>query len=86
MLGCLLAAGVLVAGAGMAVLRTGAAPGSAPLVMSRKSGALFVRVGEALHPVTNLASARLILSPNSGPSRASTTSISTSTRPGRAQR
>lgn len=61
MLGCLLAAGVLVAGAGMAVLRTGAAPGSAPLVMSRKSGALFVRVGEALHPVTNLASARLIL-------------------------
>lgn len=60
-LGCLLAAGVLVAGAGLAVLRPGAAPGSAPLVMSRKSGALFVRMGDALHPVANLASARLIL-------------------------
>ena len=61
LLGCLLAAGVLIVGAGMAVLRPTAGPGSAPLVMSRQSGALFVRIGDSLHPVANLASARLIL-------------------------
>lgn len=32
----------------------------APIVMARESGALYVRVGRALHPVPNLASARLV--------------------------
>lgn len=34
--------------------------GSAPIVMARESGALYVRVDDTLHPVQNLASARLI--------------------------
>lgn len=32
----------------------------APILMGRRSGALYVRVGNTLHPVFNLASARLI--------------------------
>lgn len=38
-----------------------AGPGDSPLVMSRQSGALFVRVADRLRPVTNLVSADLIL-------------------------
>jgi type VII secretion protein EccB len=34
--------------------------GTAPIVMARESGALYVRVDDTLHPVQNLASARLI--------------------------
>lgn len=59
--GCLLALALLVGSAAMAVLRPAAGPGGAPLVMARGSGALFVRVGEDLRPVANMASARLIL-------------------------
>jgi type VII secretion protein EccB len=36
-------------------------PGDAAVVMSRQSGALFVRVDDQLRPVANLTSARLIL-------------------------
>ena len=56
-----LALALLVGSAAMAVLRPAAGPGGAPLVMARGSGALFVRVGEDLRPVANMASARLIL-------------------------
>ena len=59
--GCLLVVAVLAGSVGMAVLRPAVGPGSAPLVMSRRSGALFVRVGDGLQPVANLASAQLIL-------------------------
>ncbi|MDH6244725.1 type VII secretion protein EccB [Mycobacterium sp. OTB74] len=34
--------------------------GDAPIVMARETGALYVRMGPTLHPVLNLASARLI--------------------------
>ena len=34
-------------------------PGSAPIVMARESGAVYVRLADALHPAFNLASARL---------------------------
>ena len=34
--------------------------GAAPILAGRPSGALYVRVGDTLHPVLNLASARLI--------------------------
>jgi type VII secretion protein EccB len=34
--------------------------GEAPIVMARETGALYVRMGPTLHPVLNLASARLI--------------------------
>ena len=61
LVGCLLTVGVVVGGAVATVLRPDAEPGDASLVMSRQSGALFVRVDATLRPVANLASARLIL-------------------------
>jgi type VII secretion protein EccB len=58
--GCVLAAIVVAVCAILAFLRPNTAMGDAPIVMSRESGALYVRVGDTLHPVMNLASARLI--------------------------
>ena len=57
--GCACAVAVAVVTVGLAVLRPVA--GDAPLVMSRQSGELFVRVGDDLRPVANLASAYLVL-------------------------
>jgi type VII secretion protein EccB len=47
----------------------GPQPGSAtgPILMEKQSGALYVRLGETLHPVLNLASARLIVKANADP-------------------
>ena len=60
----LVAGAVLVALAAVAqVVVSAVAPRGvpdAPIVMARESGALYVRVGHALHPVLNLASARLV--------------------------
>ncbi|MEB3034489.1 type VII secretion protein EccB [[Mycobacterium] nativiensis] len=61
-----LAAGALlsvlvVAGAGvLAVLRPQPDLGDAPILLDRAAGALYVRIGDTVHPVFNLASARLI--------------------------
>lgn len=58
-------------GAGLlALLRPAADPGEAPVLRS-DSGALFVRVGETIHPVANLASARLVLGQPADPARIS---------------
>jgi type VII secretion protein EccB len=57
--GCVLAIVVVAACAILAFLRPNAGLGDAAIVMSRDSGALYVRVGDTLHPVLNLASARL---------------------------
>jgi type VII secretion protein EccB len=57
--GCACAVAIGVVTVGLAVLRPVA--GDAPLVMSRQSGELFVRVGDDLRPVANLASAYLVL-------------------------
>src|SRR5579875_2267684 len=63
-----LVATIVVAGcAVLALLRPQGALGNAPIVMARLSGALYVRVGDTLHPVLNLASARLITASNSNP-------------------
>lgn len=67
MAGTALAAVVAVGCAGLAVLRPPAAVGNAPIVLGRESGALYVRVGETLHPVLNLASARLIAASDADP-------------------
>lgn len=61
----LLAGGVLAALAMavcaiLALVRPQGAIGSAPIVMARESGALYVRIDDTLHPVLNLASARLV--------------------------
>jgi type VII secretion protein EccB len=58
--GCVLAAIVVAVCAILAVVRPNTAVGDAAIVVSRESGALYVRVGDTLHPVLNLASARLI--------------------------
>lgn len=44
----------------LAVLRPQPVLGDAPIVLDRATGALYVRVGDTMHPVYNLASARLI--------------------------
>jgi len=44
----------------LAVLRPQPVLGDAPIVLDRATGALYVRIGDTVHPVYNLASARLI--------------------------
>ncbi len=51
----------------LAVLRPVPTASNAPILMERRSGALYVRLGETLHPVLNLASARLIARTNADP-------------------
>ena len=65
--GCVLAA-IGVAGCAIfALVKPQGTPGSAPIVMARESGALYVRVGDTLHPVFNLSSAHLIARTNAAP-------------------
>lgn len=58
--GCVLAVVAVAICAILAFLRPDAAVGDAAIVMARESGALYVRVGDTLHPVLNLASAHLV--------------------------
>lgn len=51
----------------LALLRPQGAVGDASIVLAKDSGALYVRVGDRLHPVLNLASARLIVGAPEGP-------------------
>jgi ESX secretion system ATPase EccB len=62
----------------LAVLRPQPDVGTAPIVMESKSGALYVRLGERLHPVPNLASARLIAKTNADPQPIATSELSRS--------
>ncbi|OPX07099.1 type VII secretion protein EccB [Mycobacterium sp. AT1] len=74
-LGGLLAALVLAAGVVVGLVRGTGVPDSAPIVMARETGALYVRVGDALHPVPNLASARLVARSAADPVAAGQASI-----------
>jgi type VII secretion protein EccB len=65
--GSVLAVITLAGCAVLAVVRPQPAADNAPIVMGKQSGALYVRVGETLHPVLNLASARLIVRANADP-------------------
>ncbi|OBK70469.1 type VII secretion protein EccB [Mycobacterium sp. 1274761.0] len=58
--GCVLAVVVVAAVAILAFLRPSPGLGDAAIVMTRDSGALYVRVGDTWHPVMNLSSARLV--------------------------
>ena len=58
--GCALAAIAVAACAILAFFEPRGDVGSAPIVMARESGALYVRIGDTMHPALNLASARLI--------------------------
>jgi len=61
LVGCVVAIVALGACAVLAVLRPQGAPGDALIVAERESGALYVRIDDTMHPVPNLASARLIV-------------------------
>jgi len=67
MAGSVLAIILLAGCALMAVVRPQPASTTAPIVMGKRSGALYVRIGKTLHPVLNLASARLIVKTNADP-------------------
>src|SRR5271156_3752294 len=65
--------------AGCAVLaRLRPQPGfaTAPILMEKQSGALYVRLGDTLHPVLNLASARLIAKTNADPQPTTASALS----------
>ena len=78
--GVILAVIIVVACAVLAFLRPPGALGSAPVVMVRDSGALYVRVGDTVHPVLNLASARLIAGTPANPEVVSAAAIINSKR------
>jgi type VII secretion protein EccB len=67
MAGLALAVMVLAGCAVLALLRPQPSLATAPILMEKQSGALYVRLGETLHPVLNLASARLIARTNADP-------------------
>ncbi|MCV6969687.1 type VII secretion protein EccB [Mycobacterium bohemicum] len=66
-LGCVLAAVATAGCALLAFLRPQPALERAQIVVTRESGALFVRVGDTWHPVLNLASARLVAATPASP-------------------
>lgn len=66
-LGCVVAVIVVAGCAVLGLLRPQVALDRAQIVVSRESGALFVRVGDVWHPVLNLASARLIAATAAAP-------------------
>ena len=78
--GGVLATLAVAAGAVVGLLRPQGVPESAPIVIARDTGALYVRVDDTLHPVLNLASARLIARSASDPVAASEVSIASAKR------
>lgn len=78
--GCMLAAIVVAACAILAFIRPQGSLGSAPIVMVRDSGALYVRIGDVLHPVPNLASARIIARSAANPVVVAETTIASAKR------
>lgn len=64
----------------LALVRPQGLPESAPIVMARESGALYVRIGDVLHPVLNLASARLVARTAATPVMAAQKSIAEAKR------
>ncbi len=73
--GGVLAVLVVAAAAVLGLVRPQGVPDSAPIVIARDTGALYVRVGDTLHPVLNLVSARLIARSASDPVPAGEASI-----------
>jgi type VII secretion protein EccB len=78
--GCVLAVIAIAGCAIVAVVRPQGALGSAPIVMTRESGALYVRIGDTMHPVLNLSSARLIAGNPASPEAVSEAAINRANR------
>jgi type VII secretion protein EccB len=60
----------------LALMRPQPGAETAPIVMESQSGALYVRLGDTLHPVLNLASARLIAKTNADPQAMAASALS----------
>jgi type VII secretion protein EccB len=73
--GCVLAAIGIAGCAVVALIAPRGSPGDAQIVMARESGAVYVRLGDALHPAFNLASARLVARTDAAPVVVSEASI-----------
>lgn len=73
--GALLAVIIVAACAILAFFRPPGALGNAPIVIVRDTGALYVRIGDVVHPVLNLASARLIAGTPANPEAVSVSAI-----------
>ncbi|MGV0792785.1 type VII secretion protein EccB [Mycolicibacterium sp. XJ1819] len=73
--GGVLAAIVVAVCAVLAVMQPRATVGTEPIVVVRETGALYVRIGETVHPVLNLASARLIAGVTGQPSPVSASAL-----------
>ncbi|MEX3768463.1 type VII secretion protein EccB, partial [Mycolicibacterium fortuitum] len=65
--GCVLAAVAIAVMAVLSLMRSGSVPGDAQVLMARDSGGLYVRIDDTVHPVPNLASARLIVGAPANP-------------------
>ncbi|QZH57843.1 type VII secretion protein EccB [Mycolicibacterium farcinogenes] len=65
--GCVLTAIAVAVCAVLALVHPGSAPGDAPILMARDTGALYVRIDDTVHPVANLVSARLIVGSPANP-------------------
>ena len=78
--GCVLAVIAIAGCAILAFVRPQGTLGSAPIVMTRESGALYVRIGDTMHPVLNLASARLIAGNPANPEVVSESAITNAKR------
>ena len=78
--GCVLAVIAIAGCAILAFVRPQGALGGAPIVIARESGALYVRIGDTLHPVLNLASARLIAGSPANPEMVSESEVTEAKR------
>jgi type VII secretion protein EccB len=78
--GVVLAVIIVAACAILAFLRAPGTLGTAPIVLVRDSGALYVRLGDTVHPVLNLASARLIVGAPANPDAVSAAAINNTKR------
>lgn len=73
--GCVLAVIAVAACAVIAVMQPRGDIGNAEIVMVRESGAVYVRIGDTMHPAMNLASARLITGAAAEPALVSMSAI-----------
>jgi type VII secretion protein EccB len=73
--GCLLSAITVAVCLILASLQPSGNVGDAVVVMTRESGALYVRIGDTMHPTFNLASARLITGEVGKPELVSTSAL-----------
>lgn len=78
--GAVVAVIIVAACAILAFLRAPGTLGTAPIVLVRDSGALYVRIGDVVHPVLNLASARLVTGTPADPEVVSAAAINKARR------